>query len=47
MVPKYVEGWGGTRGNTPGMDIHTVEEEIVPKIGYWYASSCDVTRIEG
>ena len=32
MVPKYKEGWGGTRGNTPEMDILTAGEEIVPKI---------------
>ena len=34
MVPEYVEHWGVTRGNTPGMDILTAGEEIVQKIGY-------------
>ena len=46
MVPKYAEGWGDTRGNTPGMDILTTGEEFVPRlvVGYegevWGKAPC-------
>ena len=32
MVEKYAKGWGGTWGNTPGMDILNAGEGIVPKL---------------
>ena len=33
IVPKYMQkGWGGTRGNTPGIGILTTGKEIVPKL---------------
>ena len=32
MVPKYAKGWGGSRGNTPEVDILTPGKEIVPKL---------------
>ena len=33
-MSKYVEGQGDTRGNTPGMNIFTAGEKIVPNFGY-------------
>ena len=32
MAMKYAKGWGGTKENTPVMDILTAGEEIVLKL---------------